>query len=118
MTSLWKKKEFSIIWQADSLPDTLRKNSEFFCNSFIIYVYILTRARLRPDFERKVNRMKKTFNEKTIKLIKESNEFGIDDRLTDIMKRNEELSLDELELVTAAASPDFERFKNMLNGKK
>ena len=53
-----------------------------------------------------------------MKLIKESNEFGIDDRLTDIMKRNEELSLDELELVTAAASPDFERFKNMLNGKK
>ena len=88
-----------------------------FCNSFNLYVYILTRARLRSDTERMVNRMKKTFNEKTMKLIKESNEFGIDDRLTDIMKRNEELSLDELELVAAAASPDYERFKNMLNGK-
>ncbi len=52
-----------------------------------------------------------------MELIRESNEFGVDDRLSSVLKRDAELSEDELELVAAAASPDYERFKNMLNNK-
>ncbi len=62
--------------------------------------------------------MKKKFDKKMMKLIAESQEFGIDDRLSDILSRNSELSEDDLQFVAAAAGPDYNRFKQMIDSKK
>ena len=63
--------------------------------------------------------MKKNLDKKMLSLIKESNEFGIDDRLSAVLNINAELSEDELELVAAAsASPDYELFKKTIENKK
>ncbi|MBR3439752.1 MAG: hypothetical protein IKH13_09655 [Clostridia bacterium] len=63
--------------------------------------------------------MKKRMDKKTMKLIRESQKFGIDDRLSDVLPDAPvELSAAELELVAAAAGPDYSKFKDLLDSKK
>lgn len=62
--------------------------------------------------------MKKRMDKKTMKLIKESQKFGIDDRLSDVLQSSRELTEEELELVAAAAGPDYSKFKDLLDSKK
>ena len=61
--------------------------------------------------------MKKRITTDTFRLIRESNEFGIDDRLSAILNQNTELSEEELELVSAAASPNYEKFRHIIDSK-
>ena len=64
-------------------------------------------------------KLKSSLNKKTLSIIKESNEFGIDDRLSAMLNNNAELSEDELELVAAAsAKPNYETFKKIIENKK
>ena len=53
-----------------------------------------------------------------MKLIRESQKFGIDDRLSDVLQSSRELTEEELELVAAAAGPDYSKFKDLLDSKK
>ncbi len=63
--------------------------------------------------------MKKRMDKKTMKLIRESQKFGIDDRLSDVLPETPvELSEEELELVAAATGPDYSKFMDLIDSKK
>ena len=62
--------------------------------------------------------MKKVFNKKIMKLIAESQEFGIDDKLTDVLNSDGELSEDDLFLVSAASGADKDRLKKIMEAGK
>ena len=66
-----------------------------------------------------MKKLRKTINKRTLNLIKESNEFGIDDKLSAMLNSGTELSEDELEFVAAAsAKPNYEMFKKTIENKK
>ena len=54
--------------------------------------------------------MKAEFNKNFLKVIADSQSFGIDDRLSKMLS-NGELFEEDLEIVSAAGQPDFNRFK-------
>ncbi|GEM_PF-5956109 len=66
--------------------------------------------------------MKKIIDKKTLGIIAESQKFGINDRLSGIIEKqkeySDELSEEELSLVSAASGTDYEKFMQMLNNKK
>lgn len=65
--------------------------------------------------------MNKKFDAQIIRMIADSQEFGINDKLSKIIseKNEDELSEDELFMVSAAsAEPGYEKFKKYLSSKK
>lgn len=62
--------------------------------------------------------MKKIINRKMLDMVAESQEFGINDRLSKVLEKQEdytgELSENELSLVSAASGTDYETFIKMM----
>ncbi len=63
--------------------------------------------------------MKQDIN-KILALISDSESFNHDDNLSQLINEDseDELSEDELDLVSAAAKPDYEKFKKYLESKQ
>ena len=60
----------------------------------------------------------KRFDKRTLKLIVESTEFGINDDLSKHLTAADELSEEDLECVAAAGVPDFEKFRERYEKNK